>query len=45
MLGQGAFTSERLASLASGDGEFALAARHWTGGLRLESPGGAIGMT
>jgi pimeloyl-ACP methyl ester carboxylesterase len=45
MLGQGAFTSERLALLCADDGEFALAARHWTGGLRLEEPGGAIGMT
>ena len=44
MLGQDAFTSERLASLCAGDGEFRLASRHWTGGLRLESPDGAIGV-
>jgi len=45
MLGQSAFTSERLAGLCAGDGEFRLAARHWTGGLRLESPRGTIGVT
>ena len=45
MLGQGAFTSERLALLCADDGEFQLAARHWTGGLRLEDPDGAIGLT
>jgi len=34
-----AFNSETLAALCAGDGEFRIAARHWTGGLRLE--GGA----
>ena len=45
MLGDDRLTSARLAELCTADGEFALAARHWTGGLRLESPGGAIGVT
>ena len=31
-----AFTSRALAALCAGDGEFGLAARYWTGGLRLE---------
>ena len=29
-------TSENLAALCAGDGEFRIASRHWTGGLRLE---------
>ena len=45
MLGRNAFTSERLALLCADDGEFGLAARRWTGGLRLEDPDGAIGVT
>jgi len=45
MLGQDNLTSDLLAARCAGDGEFRLAARHWTGGLRLESPGGAIGLT
>jgi pimeloyl-ACP methyl ester carboxylesterase len=45
MLGDGGLTSERLAARCAGDGEFRLAARHWTGGLRLQGPGGAIGLT
>jgi pimeloyl-ACP methyl ester carboxylesterase len=36
--------SSRLPSLCAGDGEFRLAARHWTGGLRLEAPDGAGGL-
>ena len=31
-----AFNSAALAALCAGDGEFRIAARHWTGGLRLE---------
>ncbi len=45
MLGKAGLTSELLAARCAADGEFALAARHWTGGLRLQSPGGAIGLT
>ena len=30
------FNSGALAALCAGDGEFRIAARHWTGGLRLE---------
>jgi pimeloyl-ACP methyl ester carboxylesterase len=44
MLGQGNLTSVALAARCAGDGEFKLAARHWTGGLKLESPRGAIGL-
>ena len=29
-------TSENLATLCAADGEFRIASRHWTGGLRLE---------
>jgi pimeloyl-ACP methyl ester carboxylesterase len=45
MLGQGDLTSDTLATRCRGDGEFRIAARHWTGGLRLESPAGVIGLT
>lgn len=45
MLGKEGLTSDKLAALCAADGEFTLAARHWTGGLRLESPSGAIGVT
>ncbi len=45
MLGQVDLTGERILRLCATDGEFRLAARHWTGGLRLESPGGVIGLT
>lgn len=44
MLGEERLTSELLAAKCAADGEFALAARRWTGGLRLESPDGAIGI-
>jgi len=44
MLGQDHLTSERLVAACAEDGEFRLAARHWTGGLRLEGPAGAIGL-
>jgi pimeloyl-ACP methyl ester carboxylesterase len=37
-------TSAALARLCAGDGEFRLAARHWTGGLRLEQPSAAVGV-
>jgi pimeloyl-ACP methyl ester carboxylesterase len=40
-----AFTSESLAALCAGDGEFRLAARYWTGGLRLESGADAAAIT
>lgn len=39
------FTSEHLVSRCAADGEFQLASRHWTGGLRLESPEAVIGLT
>ncbi len=45
MFGRDALTSDVLAARCSGDGEFRLAARHWTGGLRLETPSGSIGVT
>ena len=45
MLGDDRLTSDFLAARCTADGEFRLAARHWTGGLRLESAGGAIGLT
>jgi pimeloyl-ACP methyl ester carboxylesterase len=45
MLGESGFTSEDLASRCAADGEFRLAARHWTGGLRLESPDAAVGLS
>ncbi|GGC77217.1 alpha/beta fold hydrolase [Chelatococcus reniformis] len=38
-------TSAALSSVCGDDGEFALAARHWTGGLRLEAPGRTAGLT
>jgi pimeloyl-ACP methyl ester carboxylesterase len=38
-------TPRRLAGLCAADGEFALAARHWTGGLRLEGPDWTIGVS
>ncbi len=44
MFGSGELTSEALAARCAADGEFHLAARHWTGGFRLESPVGAIGL-
>ena len=34
-----AVTSQHLAAACAGDGEFRLAARHWTGGLRLDIDG------
>jgi len=37
--------SQALAARCAADGEFRLAARFWTGGLRLEAPDGAIGVT
>src|SRR5579871_2329989 len=40
-----AMTSEPFAALFAGDGEFRIAARFWTGGLRLEQPDAAIGVT
>src|SRR5579871_142982 len=40
-----AMTSEPFAALCAGDGEFRIAARFWTGGLRLEQPDAAIGVT
>lgn len=36
--------AKRLIEACRGDGEFRLAARHWTGSLRLESPEGACAM-
>lgn len=45
MLGQDSLTSEYLVSRCEADGEFRLAARHWTGGLRLEDASVAIGLT
>jgi pimeloyl-ACP methyl ester carboxylesterase len=33
-----AWTSETLAAACAADGEFRLAARHWSGGFRLEAP-------
>jgi len=41
---QGRPSSDDLARRCSEDGEFRLSARHWTGGLRLESPSGPIGV-
>ena len=38
-------TSNEFARRCAGDGEFRLAARHWTGGLRLERDGAAIGVS
>lgn len=38
-------TAAEFADRCAGDGEFRLAARHWTGGLRLERAGAAIGLT
>lgn len=38
-------TAAQLAARCAGDGEFRLAARHWTGGLRLERAATAIGAT
>jgi len=38
-------TSEHLANRCAADGEFQLASRHWTGGLRLQSPEAANGQT
>jgi pimeloyl-ACP methyl ester carboxylesterase len=35
-------TSETFAATCAADGEFRLAARHWTGGLRLERPSGDL---
>ena len=37
--------SQALAARCAADGEFRLAARFWSGGLRLEGPDGAIGVT
>ena len=34
-----------LADVCAADGEFRLAARYWTGGLRFEAPGGVIGVS
>ena len=45
MLGENGLTTEELASRCAADGEFRLAARHWTGGLRLESPETEIGLS
>ena len=36
--------SPDLAARCAADGEFRLAARHWTGGLRLETPGQTLGV-
>jgi pimeloyl-ACP methyl ester carboxylesterase len=44
MLGQERLTTEHLFGLCAADGEFRLAARYWTGGLRFESSSGAIGL-
>ena len=38
-------TAAAFAGLCAEDGEFRLAARHWTGGLRLETPGHVLGVT
>ena len=38
-----AWTSRTLADLCRADGEFGLAARFWTGGLRLEIGGAVVG--
>jgi len=43
MPGPDTLTSADFAARCAGDGEFRLAARHWTGGLRLERGGAAIG--
>lgn len=45
MFGQSFITSWRLAERCVADGEFCLAARHWTGGMRLEDADAAIGLT
>jgi pimeloyl-ACP methyl ester carboxylesterase len=37
-------TSETFAATCAADGEFRLAARHWTGGLRLERPSGDLAL-
>jgi pimeloyl-ACP methyl ester carboxylesterase len=39
------WTSQTLAALCLADGEFRLASRFWTGGLRLEIGGQAVGVT
>ncbi|MHC4042136.1 alpha/beta fold hydrolase [Bradyrhizobium sp. 23AC] len=44
MLGQEKLTPEHLFSVCASDGEFRLAARHWTGGLRLEGSSGVMGL-
>lgn len=44
MAGQERRTSEALAKACTGDGEFRLAARHWSGGLRFETSSGAFGV-
>jgi pimeloyl-ACP methyl ester carboxylesterase len=38
-------TSDAFAARCRADGEFRLAARHWTGGIRLEAPGRTLGVT
>ncbi|WP_426435823.1 alpha/beta fold hydrolase [Bradyrhizobium genosp. P] len=43
MLGNDRFTLDQLFGMCAADGEFRLAARHWTGGLRLSSSSGVIG--
>jgi pimeloyl-ACP methyl ester carboxylesterase len=40
-----ALTAADFAARCAGDGEFRIAARHWTGGLRLEQADGVIGVT
>jgi pimeloyl-ACP methyl ester carboxylesterase len=40
-----AWNSEALAALCAADGEFKIAARFWTGGLRLEIGARAVGLT
>jgi pimeloyl-ACP methyl ester carboxylesterase len=45
MFGPSELTLKRFADRCAADGEFRLAARHWTGGLRLESDGEIIGLT
>jgi pimeloyl-ACP methyl ester carboxylesterase len=38
------FTCEDLGARCAGDGEFLLAARHWNGGFRFESPARTVGL-
>jgi pimeloyl-ACP methyl ester carboxylesterase len=45
MLGHERITSESLLRRCADDGEFRLAARYWTGGLRFEAPDAVVGVS